>query len=150
MRKLDCNQLILILADANFGPPKSAETKITKQTHFPKASKSTENKKLRKLSRSDPQNEENSSDLLQTFEAVHRVTALGRIFAEAVFADGARHFFAGEKLTYDTHSQDIIIEGTDAVPAYLDQIQCRSVRWNQETGALEADSLGPSVLAGSY
>jgi len=115
MRKLDCRNLILILADAN--------TKITKQTQS-----------------------EHPSQIQQAFGAVHRVTALGRVFAEANFADGNRHFFAGEKLTYDSHTREIVIKGNDEVPAYLDQVQCRSVKWNQETGEIKADLLGQSIF----
>jgi len=117
MRKLDCRELTLILADA--------DTKITKQTQS-----------------------EQPSGIQEAFGAVQRVTALGRVFAEANFPNGTRHFFAGDKLTYDSHTQEIVIEGTDAVPAYLDQVQCRSVKWNQETGEIEAFPLGQSILAG--
>jgi hypothetical protein len=85
-----------------------------------------------------------------TFGAVQRVTALGRVFAEANFADGTRRFFAGEKLTYDNLSKVFVIEGTDAVPAYLGQMQFRTVTWNLETGRIDAVPLGQSILAGQF
>lgn len=119
LRKLDCQELILILADS--GP------EITKQ----------------------PQSA-NLSGFQDAMGNLQRVTALGRVFAEANFADGTRHFFAGQKLTYDNLSKEIVIEGTDTAPAYLDQMQFRTVRWNHETGEIEATPLGQSILAGQF
>lgn len=128
MRKLDCDELILILTDTKSGPPISGKSKITKQTQ--------------------------SADLSGFQDSMGnllRVTALGRVAGEANFDDGTRHFFSGEKLTYDSHSREIVIEGTDAVPAYLNQMQYRTVRFNLETGEIEeAIPLGQSILSGKF
>jgi hypothetical protein len=118
LKKLDCRELILILDD-------SKDTRITK-----------------------PGPAENPSGVQQAFGALRRVTALDRVFTEVILKNGTRRFIAGQKLSYDNLSKEILIEGNDSVPAYLDQIQCRSVKWNYETGEFKAILWGQSIVAG--
>ena len=79
---------------------------------------------------------------------LERVTAKGRVFAEAVMAGGGLHFLAGQRLVYDASGKVVWVTEGEGVAATLDQMQFSEVRWEMGTGVVEATPVGQSVLAG--
>ena len=72
--------------------------------------------------------------------------ARGRVFLETIM-DSRQRIIMGQTLTFDTHRNVFTVEGSESLPVLFDQVQFSRVRFDLNTGAIDADPLGLSELA---
>lgn len=72
--------------------------------------------------------------------------ARGGVFLETIM-DGRQHFMMGERLTFDIRRSEFTMQAGEGIAVLLDQMQFRRVRYNLNSGALDAEPLGLSEVA---